>query len=51
MVKKTTILIPVIIFSIIIGILGMIFFPLDIKNRNLIFPVGTIKIDNKDYQC
>jgi uncharacterized protein len=46
MVKKTTLLIPVIICSVIIGVLGIIFFPSDIKNGN-IFPTRTIKIDNK----
>ena len=47
MVKKITLLVPVIISSIIIGVLGMMFVPLDIKNRNLDFSVGTIKIDEK----
>jgi len=47
MVKKITLLVPVIVFSIIIGVLGIIFVPLDIKNRNLDFSVGTIKIDKK----
>ena len=47
MVKKITLLVPVIISSIIIGVLGMMFVPLDIKNRNLDFSVGTIKIDKK----
>ncbi len=47
MVKKLTLLIPVIISSVIIGILGLIFIPSDIKNGNFGFPVGTIKIDKK----
>ena len=47
MVKKITLLVPVIISSIIIGVLGMMFVPLEIKNRNLDFSVGTIKIDKK----
>ena len=47
MVKKTTILIPMIIFSVIVGALGIIFFPADIKNGNSNFPIRTIKIDNK----
>ena len=47
MVKKITLLIPVIISSIIIGVLGIMFFPADIKNGNLNFPIGTIKIDKK----
>ncbi len=47
MVNKITLLIPIIISSIIIGILGLMFVPSDIKNRNLDFSMGTIKIDNK----
>ncbi len=47
MVNKITLLFPVIISSIIIGILGLMFVPSDIKNRNLDFSIGTIKIDNK----
>ena len=46
MVKKTTLLIPVIICSVIIGVLGIIFFPADINSGNH-FPIRTIKIDNK----
>jgi uncharacterized protein len=47
MVKKTTLLIPVIISSIIIGVLGIMFIPGDIKNGNFGFPLATIKIDKK----
>jgi uncharacterized membrane protein (UPF0127 family) len=47
MVKKITLLIPIIISSIIIGVLGIMFFPADIKTGNLNFPIGTIKIDKK----
>ncbi len=48
MVKKITLLIPVIISAfVIMGVLGIIFFPSDIKNANINFPKGTIKIDNK----
>jgi uncharacterized membrane protein (UPF0127 family) len=46
MVKKTTLLIPVIVCSVIIGVLGIIFFPADINSGNH-FPIRTIKIDNK----
>jgi uncharacterized membrane protein (UPF0127 family) len=46
-VNKITLLFPVIISSIIIGILGLMFVPSDIKNRNLDFSIGTIKIDDK----
>jgi uncharacterized membrane protein (UPF0127 family) len=47
MVNKITLLIPIIISSIVIGLLGLVFVPSDIKNRNLDFSMGTIKIDNK----
>ena len=47
MVKKTTLLIPVIISSVIIGVLGIVFFPGQFNTGNLDFPIGTIKIDKK----
>jgi uncharacterized membrane protein (UPF0127 family) len=47
MVKKITLLIPIIISSVIVGVLGIIFAPSDITNRNLDFSIGTIKLDNK----
>lgn len=47
MVKKITLLIPVIISAVVIGILGIIFVPSDIKNVNIAFSKGTIKIDEK----
>ncbi len=47
MVKKITLLIPVIISAFIIGILGIVFIPLDIKNKDINFSKGTIKIDEK----
>lgn len=47
MVKKITLLIPVIIASFTIGILGIIFIPSDIKNKNIDFSKGTIKINDK----
>lgn len=46
MVNKITLLVPIIVSSIIIGILGLVFVPSDIKNRNLDFSTGTIKIDD-----
>lgn len=46
MVKKTSLLIPIIICSIIVGVLGIIFFPAGINSENL-FPIKTIKIDKK----
>ncbi|WP_458745142.1 DUF192 domain-containing protein [Candidatus Nitrosocosmicus sp. T] len=47
MVKKITLLIPIIISAFVIGILGIIFVPSDIKNVNTAFSKGTIKIDEK----
>jgi len=47
MVKKITLLIPVIISAFVIGILGIIFAPSDIKNANINFSKGSIKIDEK----
>lgn len=47
MVKKITVLVPLIILSVIIGVLGIIFIPSDIKNKNLNFSKGTVKINNK----
>ena len=46
MVNKITLLVPIIVSSIIIGILGLVFVPSDIRNRNLDFSTGTIKIDD-----
>jgi len=47
MVKKITLLIPVIISAFIIGILGIVFIPSDIKNKDIDFSKGTIKIDER----
>lgn len=46
MVKKIKILVPVIISSIIIGILGIVFIPFD-KTKNLDFSKGNIKLGDK----
>lgn len=46
MVRKITILVPVIIGSVVLGILGLTFVPEGIKNRNLDFSRGTIIINN-----
>lgn len=45
MVKKITLLIPIIISAFVIGILGIVFIPSDIKNRNTDLDKGSIKID------
>jgi len=46
-VHKITVLVPVIIGSVILGILGLTFVPEGIKNRNLDFSKGTIAINNQ----
>lgn len=46
MVRKIIVLLPVIIGTIILGILGLAFVPEGIKNRNLDFSKGTIVINN-----
>jgi uncharacterized membrane protein (UPF0127 family) len=45
-VRKITVLVPVIVGSIIVGVLGLTFVPEGIKNRNLDFSKGTIVINN-----
>ena len=45
MVQKVAILTPAIIAAITIGILGLIFAPSDITNKDITFPEGTIRID------
>ncbi len=46
MVRKITVLLPVIIGCVILGVLGLTFIPEGIKNRNLEFSKGTIVINN-----
>jgi hypothetical protein len=45
-VRKITVLLPLIVASIILGILGLTFIPEGVKNRNLDFSRGTIVINN-----
>ncbi len=47
MVNKITLLVPIIIISTIIGILGVIYIPSEIKNKNLDFSKGAIKLNDK----
>ena len=47
MANKSAILIPTIIGAIIIGILGIVFIPHDKKTKDIDFPLGTVKIDDK----
>ncbi|MGE5685211.1 MAG: DUF192 domain-containing protein [Nitrososphaerota archaeon] len=46
MVRKITVLVPVIVGCVILGILGLTFIPEGIKNRNIEFSRGTIAINN-----
>ncbi len=46
MVRKITVLVPVIVGCVLLGILGLTFIPEGIKNRNIEFSRGTIAINN-----
>jgi len=46
-VRKITVLVPVIVACVILGVLGLTFIPEGIKNRNLEFSKGTIAINNQ----
>lgn len=46
MVRKITVLVPVIVGCVILGIMGLTFIPEGIKNRNIEFSRGTIAINN-----
>ena len=46
MVRKITVLLPVIVGCVILGVLGLTFIPEGIKNRNIEFSKGTIVINN-----
>jgi len=45
-VRKITVLVPVIIASVVLGVLGLMFVPQGIKNRNVDFSKGTVVINN-----
>ena len=45
MVQKLAILMPVIVIAVVIGVLGLIFVPSNVKHRNIAFPEGTIRVD------
>ena len=45
MVQKVTVLAPAIIVAVVIGVVGLIFIPSDIKHKNTAFPEGTIRVD------
>jgi uncharacterized membrane protein (UPF0127 family) len=46
LVRKAAVLIPAALVSFSIGLAGIIFIPDEIKNRQIDFDIGTIKIDN-----
>lgn len=46
MASKLAVLLPVILAAFIIGVLGLLLAPSEVRNRDLSFPTGTIKIDN-----
>jgi uncharacterized protein len=46
MAKKMVVLLPAILAAIIIGVLGLLLVPSEVKNRDLSFPMGTVKIGN-----
>jgi uncharacterized protein len=50
MVTKTAVLLPTIIAVVIIGILGLLFIPVSIKDKKIDFPKGTLRIDNNTIQ-
>ena len=47
MATRTQVLIPVIAAAVIVGIIGMLSLPADVKLESVEFPQGTIKIDDQ----
>ena len=47
MATRTQVLIPIIVAAIIVGAIGMLSIPTDVKLESVEFPQGTIKIDDK----
>ena len=47
MATRTQVLIPIIAAAVIVGIIGMLSIPTDIKLESVKFPQGTIKLDDK----
>jgi len=47
MATRTQVLIPIIVAAIIVGSIGMLSIPTDVKLESVEFPQGTIKIDDK----
>jgi len=46
MARKMVVLLPAILAAFIIGVLGILLVPSEVKNRDLSFPTGIIKIDD-----
>lgn len=46
MARKYTVLIPVIVAAVAVGVLGIAFMPTDIRDRDTGFPKGTVRIDD-----
>ena len=46
MVHKIAVLIPIIVVAIVVGVVGLIFVPPDIKNTPIQLPEGKVRIDN-----
>ena len=47
MATRTQVLIPIIVAAIIVGSIGMLSIPTDVKLESVEFPQGTIKLDDK----
>ena len=43
---KSTVLIPVIVAAVAVGVLGIVFTPTEIRDKNTAFPKGTVRIDH-----
>ena len=47
MATRTQVLIPIIVAAIIVGVIGMLSIPTDVKLESVEFPQGTIKLDDQ----
>ena len=44
--RKSIVLIPVIVAAVAVGALGIVFVPAEIRDKNIGFPKGTVRIDD-----
>jgi uncharacterized protein len=44
--RKSVVLIPVIVAAVAVGALGIVFVPAEIRDKNIGFPKGTVRIDD-----